>query len=129
MSDAAFGGSGWAFPIALSTDGSIRMTGGDDTIRDSIWAILSTAPGERVMRPDFGCGIEDHVFDVNDVGTAAQIATTVQDSLSRWEPRIDVLGVRATPDAADAHRLLLQIDYRVRSNNSRLNLVYPFYLE
>ena len=128
--DSGFGGSGWAFPIRLGPDGSVLMTAdGDEAIRDSIWTILSTSPGERVMRPEFGCGIEDHVFDVNDVATGSSIAGSVRDALNTWEPRIEVLGVQALADPADRNRLLIEIDYRVRSSNSRLNLVYPFYLE
>lgn len=127
---SGFGGSGWAFPIRLAPDGTmLRTADGDEAIRDSIWTILSTSPGERVMRPRFGCGIEDHVFDVNDVATAGSIADAVREALTTWEPRIDVLGVRALPDPADRNRLLVEVDYQVRSSNSRLNLVYPFYLE
>jgi phage baseplate assembly protein W len=128
--DSGFAGSGWAFPVGLAQDGSLRMTqDGDQAIRDSIWMILSTSPGERVMRPDFGCGIADHVFDVNDPGTAGEISNSVRDALAEWEPRIDVLDVRADGDPADPNRLLVEISYQVRSSNSRLNLVYPFYLE
>jgi phage baseplate assembly protein W len=127
---ADFAGSGWAFPVRPGPDGTILVTAdGDDAIRSSIWMILSTSPGERVMRPDFGCGIADHVFDVNDAGTAGAISRTVQDALAEWEPRIDVLDVDTRPDHADPHRLLIEIDYEVRATNSRLNLVYPFYLE
>jgi uncharacterized protein len=128
--DSGFRGRGWAFPVGLDADGAIRMTAdGDLAIRDSIWMILSTSPGERVMRPDFGCGIADHVFDVNDVGTASAICRTVKNALAEWEPRIDVLDVRAAPDPDEENRLSVEITYRVRSSNSRLNLVYPFYLE
>ncbi|MGD9528296.1 GPW/gp25 family protein [Pseudonocardia sp.] len=121
-------GRGWAFPVAVDADGRVRTASGDEVVRRSIWTILGTAPGERVMRPDFGCGIHDLVFDVLDAGTASAVAAAVTEALADWEPRIDVVDVRAVPDDADPTRLLIEIDYRVRATNSRLNLVYPFYL-
>ena len=125
-----FLGSGWAFPVAVDGQGAVRRsTGGEEAVRHSIWTILSTSRGERVMRPDFGCGIQDHVFGVNDAATANAITREVRNALTVWEPRIELLDVFATPDPADAHRLLIEINYRLRSTNSRYNLVYPFYLE
>jgi phage baseplate assembly protein W len=125
-----FLGSGWAFPVGVDGAGAVKMaTDGDDAVRQSIWTILSTAPGERVMRPDFGCGIHDYVFGVNDTATATAISREVRSALTVWEPRIELLDVFATPDPADRHRLLIEINYRLRSTNSRFNLVYPFYLE
>jgi phage baseplate assembly protein W len=91
--------------------------------------ILGTARGERLMRPDFGCGIHDLVFAVNSAGTAGQVASLVRQALIRWEPRIDVLSVSAASDATDSTLLLIEIAYQVRTTNSRFNLVYPFYLE
>jgi phage baseplate assembly protein W len=125
-----FLGSGWAFPVAVDARGAVRRsTGGEEAVRHAIWTILSTSPGERVMRPDFGCGIHDHVFGVNDAATANAITREVRNALTVWEPRIELLDVFATPDPADPHRLLIEINYRLRSTNSRFNLVYPFYLE
>lgn len=129
MTGAGFLGSGWTFPVALGPDGAVLMTAtGDDAVRQSIWTILDTAPGERVMRPDFGCGVHDLVFQVLDAGTANAVARSVKDALARWEPRIQVLDVYAAPDPGDPHLLLVEINYEVRSSNSRANLVYPFYL-
>jgi hypothetical protein len=91
--------------------------------------ILGTARGERVMRPDFGCGIHDLVFAVNNATTAGRVVGEVRQALIQWEPRIDVLDVTASPDATEPNRLLIEIEYRVRATNSRFNLVYPFYLE
>jgi len=90
---------------------------------------LGTAPGERVMRPDFGCGIHDLVFAVNSAGTAGRVASLVREALLRWEPRVDVLDVDAAADSAQPNLLLVKIDYQVRTTNSRFNLVYPFYLQ
>ncbi|MGQ0778525.1 MAG: GPW/gp25 family protein [Pseudonocardiales bacterium] len=142
--DQGFLGSGWAFPVRLDKDHHVLMTAsGGDAIRQSIWMILGTARGERVMRPDFGCGIHDFVFDVHDAGTTHTICEAVREALTHWEPRIDVLDVATVPDttAPDAvangttapggpasNRLLIEINYQVRSTNSRFNLVYPFYL-
>jgi len=121
-------GTGWAFPVALDEHGQVRMTGGEEGVRQSIWTILGTSPGERLMQPDFGCGLHDLVFGVNSVGTANAVAGAVRDALATWEPRIDVLDVFAAPDPSDPEVLLIEIDYQVRATNSRFNLVYPFYL-
>jgi len=130
----AFLGSGPAFPIVPS-NGKLELDSGDQKIRESIWLILGTAPGERLMRPDFGCGIHDLLFAANTVQTRALAITHVRDALTRWEPRIDVINVDATTpqepgNALEDQRniLLILIGYRVRSNNSVFNLVYPFYL-
>src|SRR5690348_16573214 len=130
MADSGFLGLGWNFPVGLDDSGQIEFVpSGEEGIRQSIWTILATAPGERVMRPDFGCGIHDLVFGVNDTRTAGTVASAVRTALVRWEPRIDVLDVYATPDASSPNLLLVEINYQVRSTNSRFNLVYPFYLD
>ena len=102
---------------------------GDEGIRQSIWMILGTSPGERVMRPGFGCGIHDLVFGVNNAATATAVAGAVRQALTTWEPRIDVLDVFAATDPSRPGLLVIEINYQVRSTNSRFNLVYPFYLE
>jgi phage baseplate assembly protein W len=127
--NSSFLGTGWSFPVETTSEGQIKMATADDSIRQSIWTILSTSPGERVMLPDFGCGIDDLVFGVNDAGLAGRIADAVHEALAVWEPRIDVLGVNAFPDQTNPNLLLVDIHYQVRSTNSRFNLVYPFYLE
>jgi uncharacterized protein len=128
--DNQFLGAGWNFPLSLDANRQVLMTpDGEESVRQSIWIILGTSPGERLMRPDFGCDIHDMVFEVNSAGTANLIAAVVREALAIWEPRIDVLDVYATPDPAAANRLLIEINYQIRSTNSRFNLVYPFYLE
>ena len=130
MSGNDFLGVGWNFPVTKDAGGQIALTpSAEEGIRQSIWMILSTAPGERVMRPDFGCGIDDLVFGVNNAGTATAVASAVREALAIWEPRIDVLDVYAAADPQRPNVLLVDIDYAIRSNNSRFNLVYPFYLE
>ncbi len=125
---SAFLGVGWKFPVS-SDAGRIAMAAYEESVRQSIWIILATARGERVMRPDFGCGIHDLVFAVNNAATAGRAATEVREALIRWEPRIELLNVAAAADPAQPHRLLIEIAYKVRATNSRFNLVYPFYLE
>jgi uncharacterized protein len=129
MSDSDLLGRGWNFPIGLDDD-QIQLTpDGEEGIRQSIWMILGTSPGERLMRPDFGCGIHDMVFGVNNAATANAVAGAVREALAVWEPRIDVLDVYAAADPSRPNLLVIEVNYRVRSTNSRFNLVYPFYLE
>jgi phage baseplate assembly protein W len=121
-----FLGVGWRFPVAVTADGQIDRAGDEDAIADAIWLILSTAKGERAMRPDFGCGIHDLVFAVAGATTAGLAAQHVHEALVLWEPRIQVLDVTAAPAPGALH---IRIEYRVRSTNNVFNLVYPFYLE
>jgi uncharacterized protein len=124
-----FLGAGWSFPIASTDQGAIGEASGADSIQQSIWLILSTSRGERVMRPDFGCGLYDLVFGLNDAATVGEAQRAVREALVLWEPRIDMIDVRAAPDPARPNVLLIEIVYQVRQTNSRYNLVYPFYLE
>jgi uncharacterized protein len=123
-----FLGRGWAFPIRLVPDRLRGFIGGDERIRQSIWIILSTAPGERQMLPDFGCGIHDLVFEPNTAALRGLVQAKVRDALVRWEPRIDVLGVRVETPPDERNRLLIRIDYRIRANNAFFNLVFPYFL-
>ncbi len=129
MTGAEFLGSGWAFPIGVDEHGSIARAAQEDAVRQSIWTILTTAPGERVMRPDFGAGLSDLVFAPDSAATRGLVASQVREALLEWEPRIDVLEVDVAADPTDPTRLLIDIGYQVRATNSRFNLVYPFYLE
>ncbi len=124
MSTSGFLGAGWAFPVRADT----ALARGEETVRQSIWIILSTARGERVMRPDFGCGIHDLVFGLGDATTASLVADEVRGALRRWEPRIEVTDVQVRPDG-DGSVMLISITYEVLSTNSVFNMVYPFYLE
>ncbi|WP_448573741.1 GPW/gp25 family protein [Trichothermofontia sp.] len=124
-----FLGVGWSSPVTLTPTGQIHMAEYDEAVRQSIWMILSTARGERVMRPDFGCGIYDLVFTTNATGTLGQISNEVEQALTRWEPRIDLLDIQVVNAEQEPTQLLIQIHYRVRTTNNRFNLVYPFYIE
>ena len=131
--ESNFLGIALSFPVQLDEGKSdskpIKMARYEEAVRQSIWIILGTAPGERVMRPDFGCGIHNLVFANNSAGTIGQLASEVQQALINWEPRIDVLDVEVIPDIDQPNLLLISINYQVRTTNNRFNLVYPFYLE
>jgi uncharacterized protein len=121
-------GPGLDFPLRPLADGRMRFVGGDEKIRQSIWLILGTNPGEREMRPEFGCGIHELLFDANTSRLRGIIEETVREALARWEPRIDVLEVRAETPPESRNHLLIRIDYRVRATNALYNLVYPFFI-
>jgi phage baseplate assembly protein W len=125
----AFLGVGWGFPVEVDKKtGAIETAAHEASVRQSIWLILGTAKGERVMRPDFGCGIYDLVFELNDAATAGKVAQSVREALLAFEPRLDVVDVQVRPDEA-GEVMLISIDYQVRATNNAFNLVYPFYLE
>lgn len=124
---ADFLGRGWAFPIRLDQQGDIALAGGEDDIRQAILIILGTTPGERVMRPDFGAGLQALVFEPLNTATKALVKHRVEEALLVWEPRIDSLEVNVT-DERTLGRLLIELRYRVRATNTFYNLVYPFYL-
>lgn len=131
--DEGFLGRGWGFDragggVGLDTGRQIAEASGDEKIRQSIWLILSTARGERIGRPDFGCGIHDLVFATRTAGTLGDIARAVTEALGRWEPRIDLIAVDARPHPGDPTGIVVEIEYEIRATNSRYNLVYPFYL-
>jgi phage baseplate assembly protein W len=123
-----FLGRGWKFPVQVDNRGRVAMSEFEDDIRESIRIILSTSKGERVMRPDFGCGIHDFVFASINTTTIGLIESSVREALTRWEPRIELLKVLVSTEEANVGKLLVSIDYRVRATNSEFNLVYPFYL-
>ena len=123
-----FLGTGWKFPVKLD-EGEIALSHQEQDVEESIRIILGTAPGERVMRPEFGCGIHDLVFALNSTHTAGLIQFHVEQALMRWEPRIDQVQVHVETDPAEPEVLMIHVSYKVRATDSRYNLVYPFYLE
>ena len=123
-----FVGKGWAFPLHADPTGSIALVRGEREIWESMWLILATAPGERPMRPEFGCAIHDLVFAPADAATAGRIAYEVRLSLERWEPRIELSDVVVGFDNVDDGKLLIDIRYRIRGTNDPRNLVFPFYV-
>lgn len=124
----AFLGVGWAFPVCLEA-GRTGTAAYDEDIREAIGIIMGTSPGERVMRPTFGAGLSDFVFEPVNPTTMTLLQQRVKDALIDWEPRIDVLTVAVSTDPVERNLLLIEVAYRVRATNSLQNLVYPFYLE
>lgn len=129
MTDSrSFLGAGWRFPVRVGPDGSLALSAGERSVAESIWLVLSTSPGERVMNPEFGCGIHDLVFAPNTAATHAAVAHHVREALTNFEPRIDVLDVRVDAEGDLENLLLIAVDYRLRDNNAMHNVVYPFYI-
>jgi phage baseplate assembly protein W len=127
MSDQ-FIGAGLAFPLRTDATGGIALVKGTREIEEAIRLILATAPGERPMRPEFGCAIGDFVFAPADAATAGLIAYEVRVSLERWEPRIDLHDVQVDFSQAADGVLLINIRYALRGSNDPRNLVFPFYV-
>ena len=123
-----FLGRGFAFPLRVDGRGHVEMVSGEQSISDSVRLILGTAIGERIMRPDFGCMIHDLVFHPVSANTCAMITMYAQQSLIKWEPRIEEVTVNSVPDPSPENAILIHIQYRVRSTNNLHNLVSPFYL-
>jgi phage baseplate assembly protein W len=123
-----FLGRGWAFPLKTTHDGRIALSEYEAGIRESIILILGTSKGERVMRPDFGCGIHDYTFSTIDTASLALIERSVREALTLWEPRLELKEVEISTKQAGEGKLIITINYEVRKTNNRYNLVYPFYL-
>jgi phage baseplate assembly protein W len=121
-------GTGLSFPLSVDRTGGIALVAGEQDIDQAIEIILSTAPGERPMRPEFGCGVHDFVFDTIDAGTVGRLETEIRRALDRWEPRIVVEEVEFDLGRVGEGQLLINIGYRLRATNHKRNLVYPFYV-
>lgn len=122
-------GRGWSFPIGIGKHGGLGLSSSTDEIQQAIRIILTTAPGERVMRPTFGCRLHELVFDPINPETMATAQRYVEEALKMWEPRIMLVETRVYPDQATMPGLLLiELDYEVKATHDRRSLVYPFYL-
>jgi Bacteriophage baseplate protein W len=121
-------GSGLAFPLQVDRRGGIALARDEQDIDQAIQLILGTAPGERPMRPEFGCGVHDFVFDTIDAGTVGHMEEAIRSALKRWEPRIEVRSVSFDVSHAVEGLLTIDIGYSVRATNTDRNLVYPFYV-
>lgn len=129
LDEPGFLGRGWAFPVLPTRTGNIALVTGPQAIEQGIAIVLGTSAGERVMRPEFGCGIWELVMEPNTAQLHGRVQVRVREALTRWEPRIDVLDVRVESPAEQKNVLLIRIDYRIRANNAAYNLVYPFFLQ
>ena len=121
-------GSGLAFPLQVDRRGGIALARDEQDIDQAIQLILGTAPGERPMRPEFGCGVHDFVFDSIDAITVGRMEEAIRSALDRWEPRIQVQNLEFDLSGADSGLLTIDIGYTVRATNTERNLVYPFYV-
>jgi len=127
--DREFLGKGWRFPVGINLTGGISASTFEDNVRESIFVILGTAPGERVNRPDFGCRIHDLMFAPNNRITAARAEYYVEEALYKYEPRLEEIVVKATPNDDEPNRLDIRVDYVIAGKNVPKNLVFPFYLQ
>lgn len=126
--DREFLGKGWRFPVAINLTGGVSSSAYEENVRESIFVILGTAPGERVKRPEFGCRIHDLMFHPNNHVTAALAEHYCEEALLKFEPRITNVEVVAGPSSTEPNRLDIRISYSVGDDNDPRNLVYPFYL-
>lgn len=124
----AFLGAGLKFPLQISPRGTLALSRNESRIEESISLILGTRLGERLMQPDFGCGIHDLLFAPNNPATHAQAVAAVRQALVAHEPRIDVLTIVPETNPGEPSLLLIRIDYRIRANNAMGNIVYPFFI-
>ena len=126
MAGDDFIGNGWAFPAGINRNGSVRLVTGTEEVDAAIRMILSTVPGERVMRPDFGCSMWEQLFAPLTASTLGLIEQAVREALERWEPRIELESVDAVGEQSTG-TVHITVAYRVRSTNDVRNLVFPFY--
>jgi phage baseplate assembly protein W len=121
-----FHGRGWAFPVRVGPGGGIALAEGEEDIKQAVRIIIGTVLGERAMRPGFGCGAHELVFEHTDSSLTGKARFYVRNALERWEPRIEVEKVDARIDGL---KLIVDIHYRVRRTNRRDNIVFPLYLQ
>ncbi|WP_328455237.1 MULTISPECIES: GPW/gp25 family protein [unclassified Amycolatopsis] len=122
-----FIGRGWAFPLGVGPTGGIAMAEGHAELVQAMQLILSTYPGERPMRPEFGCPLRDFVFGNVDVDLASGLVEVVRYALRRWEPRVEVEDVSVRPDPDNGSLVYIDIQYTPKATNDQRNLVFPFY--
>lgn len=123
-----FLGQGWHFPATINRTGGIALARQEGDIEEAIRIILETDTGERRMRPEFGCILNELVFAPNNATTFGRVEEAVKEALARWEPRIMVMEVNARADPQERNKLLIDVGYQIKASNDRRNLVYPFYL-
>ena len=120
---------GWKFPPQVTPQGAVAQSSYEQRVEESIYLILSTSKGERLMLPEFGCGIHDLVFAPNNSATLSAIVQEVHAALSDQERRIDVLDVAVDTSPDEPNLLLIRVTYQIRDNNAIGNIVFPFYLQ
>lgn len=128
MNGNDFIGTGWRFPITVNAKGGINWSNGPERISDAIWVIIKTSIGERVMRPAFGAGANEFVFQSNSSLIRTQLVASIKQALLKWEPRIALTQVSANPVPDEPSQVLVSIEYTIKATNELFNVVYPFYL-
>ncbi len=124
-----FLGRGWKFPVRVDeATGRIITSDYEEDIKEAIKIIIMTRKGERVMQPEFGCGLSEYVFGGTDYTTVTQMENEIRSALVNWEPRIIDVNVRVEADSNELSRLIINVDYVVRATNNPYNLVYPYYM-
>lgn len=123
-----FLGQGWNFPTQINARGGIGLVSGERDIEQSIRIILETSPGERVMRPEFGCRINELVFAPNNAATEGLLIHYIEEALAQWEPRIEVQEVEIDSDSQNSATLLAEITYLIKDTHDPRSIVYPFFL-
>lgn len=129
LRDREYIGQGLAFPLQISQQGGLALVRGATDIEQAIRIIIGTIPGERVMRPEFGCRIHELIFAPNNAATRRLAAYYVEEALTQWEPRIELVSVEATQDPAKDGVLLLEIKYKIKDTHDERSIVYPFFLQ
>ena len=127
--DRDFLGRGLRFPVSVNLNGGVSSSQLEENVRQSIFIILGTAPGERLRRPSFGCQIHDLMFAPNNDLTSARAEIYCEEAIYKYEPRVEMVVCTAAPNADQPNRLDIRIEYVIAGKNDKRNLVYPFYLQ
>lgn len=122
-----FVGAGWAFPLAVDATGGIALARREQELEQAMRLILATYPGERPLRPDFGSRLRDYVFRSATLDTAAELSHEVKRALTRWEPRVSIEFVNVLIDPEERNKFYIDINYKIKDENDKRNLVFPFY--
>ncbi len=122
-------GRGWGFPPEFYDNGDdLRMVDGEQDIRESLYILLSTSLKERVMRPNYGCNLQDYLFEEADEALLKKVQTTVNDAILLHESRINLISVNTFFDENTDGLLIIDVTFSIVQTNSQLNMVYPFYI-
>ena len=124
-----FLGKGLRFPVSINLNGGVSSSQLEENVRQSLFIILGTAPGERLNRPRFGCRIHDLMFAPNNAITAALAEVYCEEAIYKFEPRVEKVACRGQPNPDEPNRLVIRIEYVIAGKNDTRNLVYPFYLK
>jgi phage baseplate assembly protein W len=124
-----FLGTGWPFPVLPDPSGSLRYAIGEASIQDCLLVLLQTAVGERVMRPSFGTKAPMLVFAPGSPANLRMLESSISDAIRTYEPRVELVSVVAEPTPGEENRVVVSVTYRIRPNNTKANLVFPYYLD